>query len=68
MAKPKWEYIETEDGSGLNRMRVPGGWLVKVCEYVYQASLVMAGQGEPFGYDWRTSMTFLPDPEHSWEV
>lgn len=46
------------------RAKVPGGWLVKAYEDVMHNH----EQGNQNGLDWRVSMTFVPDPEHSWLI
>lgn len=65
MKNSKWEEVargKDEDGSkfcdewGTARMKVPGGWLVT--HWVWAAQT---------GND-STSLTFLPDPEHLWEI
>jgi hypothetical protein len=68
MSKLTWKRVAEEDvlaGNGQRRQdglpadfavwraKVPGGWLI-------------AG-GQPAAY-WTGSVTFLPDPEHAWDV
>ncbi|RLG55660.1 MAG: hypothetical protein DRN95_07635 [Candidatus Hydrothermarchaeota archaeon] len=56
----EWEKI---DDNGFEwRAAVPGGWIIKVLDYVVHFN---DGQRRD-GYDWRPAMTFLPDPEHNW--
>lgn len=60
MAKPILEWEDIDDFH--QRAKVPGGWLVKVHESVFHLTDMQQGEG----WDWRVSMTFLPDPTHSW--
>lgn len=60
-----WEELKQNHGGYLYRSKVPNGWLVKEVQdtgsYDQNARLVD-------GYYWTSSITFVPDPEHSWEV
>ena len=58
----KWEGIDTDQGT-LWRLKVEGGWLVKVDYEVIQH--FPDGRFES-GWDWRPSLTFVPDPTHKW--
>lgn len=59
----EWEQVEPE----LQRVKVPGGWLVKaytdVIHYTPDFNQVMT-----HGYDWRISICFVPDPNHEWKI
>ena len=52
-------------GGYLHRINVPGGWLVLFTNDV----MTLSEQGESKdSIEWRTSMTFYPDPEHKWSA
>lgn len=57
----KWEDI----GDGFCRAKVFGGWLVSHTEWAYHA---MPDGGMNHGWDTRVALTFVPDPNHEWEV
>lgn len=60
-----WQTIPNKGEAGtLERARTPGGWLVRETHNV----LHNHPQGGPFtdGYEWRTSLVYVPDPEGSW--
>ena len=57
--------INTNITDCVHRASVPGGWLVIVSSYVTH---VEKGQVVGNEWDWRTSVTFVPDPLHAWEV
>ena len=44
--------------------RVPGGWMFKTTEEVTHIS---HNGHHSDGWDWRTSVTFIPDPTHMYE-
>jgi hypothetical protein len=55
MKSKGWESVEGSDT--IFRLSVPGGWLVKYC--------VLGGfDGEQIS----CSITFYPDPKHSWKT
>lgn len=55
-----WEVIE----DNLSRLKVPGGWLVKVSNPV---PLVMANDEIQVNYGfYNESITFVPDPGNTW--
>lgn len=56
-----WEQIDAHH----QRVKVFGGWLVKAFEDVMHVS---DESGKYSGYDWRIAMTFVPDPNHEWEL
>lgn len=60
--KVEWEEIEQGSYSGyLYRAKVFGGWLVRACDdVVHDKSDV--GHGMDSGWDYRNSITFIPDP------
>lgn len=61
-----WEEIgrtvpkETACG-GTYRMKVPGGWIVRTCEYVISDK-------KNYSYKVYQNMTFVADPEHKWDI
>lgn len=65
--KLKWEGIEHDHGNQLSRAKVPGGWLVMstddVVTQVYEGYDIPSNE---YGYEWRTSITFVPDENHNW--
>ncbi len=60
-----WEDVPQDHAGTMSRMRVPGGWLVKIVDDVniYMGRDQAHPQG---GYEWRTTMAFVPDPEYRW--
>lgn len=58
----KWEKVE----DGIARTRTPTGWLVReVSEVCNDLSENGLGRLET-GYEWRTTLTFVPDPDGIW--
>lgn len=55
-----WEQIEDYK---LQRLSVPGGWLVIYFEDVFHDKDI---NGMVNGWDWRPAMVFMPDPKHEW--
>lgn len=63
-----WQQLLTADGQLLYRMAVRGGWLVKTVDDVM--SQIQADHipfHERSGYEWRSSVTFMPDTDHEWD-
>lgn len=58
-----WEILISNEGN-IHRLKVPGGWLVKVFEPV--SIYFGESRGLDNGFDFRVAMTFMPDPEHTW--
>ena len=58
----KYEW-ETIDGYNF-RMKVPGGWVLKVLEDVAHE----IEMGRLPGWDWRVAICFIPDPDHKWVI
>ncbi len=48
------------------RAKVFGGWIVKASSSVYHLDNGVSQGGE--GWDWRITMTFVPDPAHEWSL
>lgn len=59
--KIEWQFID--EYNSMCRLKVPGGWLVKVTEEVCHQT---GEQGLQSGWDWRVGLAFYPDPEHNW--
>ena len=57
----KWEAL---DGYHF-RMKVPGGWVFKVIEDVYEDRSAN-GQGMCAGWQFRIAICFIPDPNYIW--
>jgi hypothetical protein len=77
MAQLKWEEIKHNRGFYLNRAKVFGGWLVSAIDDVFTTrstnTTVWVSSEESthsgsFGSEWRTSITFVPDPAHEWKL
>jgi len=69
MAELKWENIKHDHGFSLRRAKIFGGWLVASIDEV--RSPINTGYNQPDyteGYEWRTSLTFVPDPNHEWKI
>lgn len=64
----EWEDISnTPTSTYLRRAKVPGGWLVTATEDVIHDQGEY-GRGMVGGWDWRTSICFVPDPNHEWVI
>lgn len=61
MAKLKWEEIEP----GIHRSETPTGWLVREQNEVAHIGPEL-NEYITTGYDWRTTLTFVPDPDKIW--
>lgn len=56
----KWEPLRVEPSATITdvqRSRVPGGWLIYVCNNIADPEMPSAHGG----------LTFYPDPEHKWD-
>lgn len=63
-----WNVIEQNTGGTLYRAKVPNGWLVKEVNNVY---INMQDGSNPLtndGYEWTSSITFVPDPDDEWFI
>lgn len=63
MKSIKWEKIESDLTGCMYRTKTPTGWLI------YEQHDVLHTRGDDAlqsGYEWRSAMTFVPDPEHLW--
>lgn len=56
----KFEWEQIDECSF--RMKVPGGWILKVLEDVVRDT----GTGMRSGWDWRVAICFVPDEHHDW--
>jgi len=66
-----WEEIKQNTAGSLQRVKVPNGWLVREVHEVH----IELGEEKGFppilqnyGYEWTSSITFVPDAEHKWEI
>ncbi len=64
----KWEEVKQNTGSTLYRTKVPNGWLVKEVNEVHleipNGSFIL----ENTGYEWTSTMAFVPDIHHEWDI
>ncbi len=58
----EWEEITPYE----HRARVPGGWVLKVTQDVM--TNIRPEECPHEGYEWRTSICFIPDPNHKWTL
>ena len=56
----KWEAVFETDGEYTKRLYVHGGWLVKTVDWF--------DSNEDSDSSVSTSICFVPDPTHSWEI
>jgi hypothetical protein len=62
----EWEEIKQNCADTLQRARVPGGWLVKsTCEV---QTRLHPDMDMNTGFEWRTSLCYVPDHNHKWGV
>jgi hypothetical protein len=59
----EWEDLKQDTAGHIQRAAIPGGWLVRQVDDVCSD---YTGNGTESGYEWRTSMAFVPDPDHVW--
>ena len=63
-----WEEIKQNHGGTLFRCKVPNGWLVKEVQEVH----IDVNDGAPIlsntGYEWTSSLAFVPDVNHEWDT
>ena len=57
----KWETLTTDIAVTIQRAQVPGGWLVISVDEVITPNTL-----NDTGYEWRSSICFMPDPNHEW--
>lgn len=58
-----WEEIKSSMGF-FYRAKVVGGWLVKE---VFDVITNPTENLQSYGFEYRGSLTFIPDPNYSWE-
>ena len=66
--KLEWESIESSRSNNIYKAKVFGGWLVMSVDDV--RSPVNIGYDQPdyqYGYEWRNSLTFVPDINGEWK-
>jgi len=68
MAQLQWEEIEHNNGFYLRRSKIHGGWLVTAISDVMTVLPDGNGIRNDQAYEWRTSITFVPDPNHEWKL
>lgn len=62
-----WEEVDMPNHAGwLWRVRTPTGWLVREVQGVQ--TLHQGTQQYEQGHEWRSSITFVPDPDGLWLV
>jgi len=69
MAILSWEQIDHGMGFQMQRTKIFGGWLVTTIDEV--RSPIYTGYNQPEykeGYEWRTSITYVHDPNHDWKL
>ena len=61
----EWESVNDDSQiSSTERAKVFGGWLVKITDEVLRS--MHEDQPLTEGYEWRTSICFVPDINHEW--
>jgi hypothetical protein len=67
-----WESIDQKYSGYLYRAPIFGGWLVKevhdVSTILPDWSANIPGIRNEQGYEFRSSITFVPDPNHEWDL
>lgn len=61
----EWEEIPNNMSGYMFRAKVPNGWLVKEVQDVL---INQHGITNASGYQWTSSITFVPDFEHLWVI
>lgn len=62
----EWEQIKSNLSSYIYRSKIQGGWLVMCTEDVL--TTMDEYQPNQIGYQWRSSITFVPDINHTWSI
>jgi len=68
MPEEKWEQIQ--QGSGIERFRIPAGWIV-LYRQIFQLEgkpQGIIGKGPKMPLNGSVAITFVPDPEHRWKI
>ena len=64
-----WEEIKQNTGGTLYRTKIPNGWLVKEVNEVHlDLKSDFRNILENSGYEWTSSICFIPDSEHRWDL
>ena len=63
-----WEEVKQDTGGTLQRVKVPNGWLVKETHEVYLSMKNGSFITENNGHTWTSSLAFIPDADHRWEI
>lgn len=58
-----WEQVDHD----IQRARIPMGWLVREYQDVLHFN-VFDHEHTTDGYDWRVTLTFVPDPNNEWKL
>src|SRR5215213_5758267 len=75
MDKQVWEEVPQNHAGYLYRLKVPGGWIVKETHDVSRQRPMSynTDNGSRYtewenveGFEWRSTMCFVPDPEYKW--
>lgn len=64
-----WEEIPQDQAGFLCRTKIPGGWLVKEVQEVHidlRRDHIDILNSK--GYEWTSSICFVPDPQHQWNI
>lgn len=61
-----WEDVPQDNGFYLRRTPIFGGWLVQAISDVISRNA--DGERRWENDEWRTSITFVPDPQHQWDL
>jgi hypothetical protein len=65
----KWENIPHDNGFHLRRAKTFGGWLIAAISDVNTVISESSGfYNNEQGHEFRTAITFVPDPNHEWEL
>jgi len=62
-----WEEIPHDRAGSLHRTKVPNGWLVREVQEVH-VNVPDQFILESVGYEWTSSLTFIPDINHEWVI
>lgn len=64
-----WDEINHDNGFILRRAKVFGGWLVNSLLDGCTPTRYSNGYIEnERSHEWRSSLTFVPDPNHEWDL
>lgn len=63
-----WTQIPQDTAGTLYRVKVPGGWLIKEVQDVHLNLKDNMNVLSNNGYEWTTSITFVPDLKHEWVI